>query len=59
MFKNGNKVEPLGFQEGGDDEGDGAVLKAKLREVTGIQDGCGENNYEGAGTNTLRFYING
>jgi hypothetical protein len=59
VFKNGVKVEPLGFLEGGDDEGDGAVLKAKLREVDGSTDGCGENNYEGAGTNVLRFYVNG
>lgn len=51
ILKNGVLEAPNGFAPGGD----GAILKAAMLPVTGT--GCGENNYEGGGTNILSFYI--
>lgn len=53
VFKNGNKVTPLGFAPGGN----GAIGVAPMLTVTGQTDGCGENNFQGGAENRLSFFL--
>jgi hypothetical protein len=53
VFKGGSKVDPEGFAAGGG----GAILKADMKPVTGLEKGCGENNFSGGGDNILTFWL--